>query len=66
MQKPVPSEDLNKPEYEVYYLPIHIVCKETSSKMKVHAVFDASAKSASGVSLNETFQFGPYDPFSST
>ena len=43
----------------MYYLPIHIVRKETSSTTKMHAVFDASAKLASVVSLNETFQDGP-------
>jgi hypothetical protein len=57
--EPVPGTDLNKPESKVFYLPIHVVRKEASSTAKVRAVFDASAKSASGVSLNETFLVGP-------
>ena len=40
-------------------MPVHIVRKETSSTTKVRAVFDASAKSSSGISLNETFLVGP-------
>ena len=39
-------------------MPIHVVRKETSSTTKVRAVFDASAKSSSGVSLNETLLIG--------
>lgn len=57
--EPVPDQDFNKPVSEVYYLPIHVVRKETSSTTKVRAVFDASAKSSSGLSLNETFIVGP-------
>ena len=55
----IPHQDLSKPENEVFYLPIHVVRKEASSTTKIRAVFDASAKSASGVSLNETFCVGP-------
>ena len=55
----VPEVDLHKPTSEVFYMPIHIVRKETSSTTKVRAVFDASAKSSSGISLNETFLVGP-------
>ncbi len=47
------AEGLNKPETEVYYLPIHVVHKKTSSTTKVRAVLDASS---SGVSL--TFLVG--------
>lgn len=43
----------------MFYLPIHVVRKEASSTTKVRAVFDASAKSSSGLSLNETFIVGP-------
>ena len=55
----IPDCDLIKPESEVFYLPIHVVRKDTSSTTKVRAVFDASAKSSSGVSLNQTFLVGP-------
>ena len=57
--EPVPTQDMHKPECKVFYLPIHVVRKESSSTTKIRAVFDASAKSSSGVSLNETFLVGP-------
>ena len=57
--EPVPTSSLNKSETEVFYLPVHVVRKESSSTTKVRAVFDASAKSASGLSLNETLLVGP-------
>ena len=55
----VPLEDLNKDTPEVYYLPMHAVWKESSTTTKVRAVFDASMKSTSGVSLNDTLMVGP-------
>ena len=55
----VPSADLEKPPQSVYYLPIHVVVKESSTTSKVRAVFDASAKTSSGVSLNDTLLVGP-------
>lgn len=57
--EPVPFEDLNKPENEVFYLPLHVVFKASSTTTKVRAVFDASAKSATGVSLNDKLMVGP-------
>lgn len=54
----VPPEDLNIPTSEVFYLPVHAVHKQASTTMKIHAVFDASMKSASGVSLNDTLMVG--------
>ena len=47
----VPIEDTDKDPFTVFYLPMHVVYKESSTTTKVRAVFDASAKSASGVSL---------------
>lgn len=55
----VPDADLEKPPETVFYLPMHIVRKESSSTTKTRAVFDASAKSSTGVSLNDTLLVGP-------
>ena len=55
----VPSADLERPREEVFYLPMHAVVKESSSTTKIRAVFDASAKSSSGVSLNNQLLIGP-------
>lgn len=42
-----------------YYIPHHAVYKATSSTTKTRVVFDASAKTTSGVSLNDTISVGP-------
>ena len=57
--EPVPTADLEKPEKDVFYLPMHAVNKESSTTTKIRAVFDASAKSSSGVSLNDLLLVGP-------
>ncbi len=57
--EPVPEADLEKSPQFVYYLPMHAVTKESSTTTKIRAVFDASAKSSTGVSLNETLLVGP-------
>ena len=57
--EPVPPADLGKPEKGVFYLLIHAVKKESSTTTKIRAVFDASAKSSSGVSLNDLLLVGP-------
>ena len=57
--EPVPQEDLEKPPHSVFYLPIHVVRKESSTTTKIRAVFDASAKTSSGLSLNDTLLIGP-------
>lgn len=50
--EPVPASDLKKPCSQVFHLPMQSVVKASSTTTKVRAVFDASARSASGVSLN--------------
>ena len=55
----VPSKDLDKPCEEVFYLPMHAVTKESSTTTQLRVVFDASAKTGSGVSLNDQLLVGP-------
>ena len=47
------------PTHRVFYLPIHVVQKESSTTTKVWADFDASAKSLTGMSLNDILLVGP-------
>ena len=54
----VPEADLDKPCKDVFYLPMHAVMKKSSTTTKVRAVFDASAKSSTGVSLNDQLMVG--------
>lgn len=42
-----------------YYLPHHAIFKESSLTTKTRVVFDASAKTNSGLSLNDTQYVGP-------
>ena len=49
----VPHSDLEKPPEQVFYLPMHTVRKDSSTTTKVRIVFDSSAKSSTGMSLND-------------
>lgn len=53
--KPIKSEITDS----VYYLPHHAVMKENSTTTKLRVVFDASAKTSSGITLNEKMMIGP-------
>ena len=57
--EPVPQADLEKPPSEVFYLPMHMVRKELSTTTKLRAVFDASAKTFTGTSLNDILLVSP-------
>ena len=55
----MPPSEINKPFGKTYYLPMHAVTKESSTSTKLRVVFDASARTTSGHSLNETLMVGP-------
>ncbi|GFS33645.1 integrase catalytic domain-containing protein [Trichonephila inaurata madagascariensis] len=53
----VPKHDYAK--REAYYLPHHEVLRDSSTTTKLSVVFDASAKSTTGHSLNDLLMVGP-------
>ena len=55
----VPDTDLEKPCQNVFYLPMHAVIKTSSTTTPIQAVFDTSAQSSTGVSLNDQLLVGP-------
>ena len=55
----IPATEQNKPHHETCYMPVHAVRKESSTTTKLRVVFDASAKTTSGASLNDQFLVGP-------
>ncbi|XP_055603942.1 uncharacterized protein LOC129752177 [Uranotaenia lowii] len=52
-------KEVNDSPKECYFLPHHAVFKESSSTTKIRVVFDASAASSTGISLNDTQLVGP-------
>ena len=55
-QRTHPPKDIQK---HTNYLPMCRVVKEASTTTKLHVVFDASAKTSSGVSSNDQLLSGP-------
>ena len=55
--EPVPLSNQLPPLH--YYLPMHAVFKHSSTTTKIRVVFDGSATTTSGTSLNQTLLVGP-------
>nr|XP_015905550.1 uncharacterized protein LOC107437918 [Parasteatoda tepidariorum] len=55
----VPNYEFSKPTSECFYLPHFGIIREESETTKLRVVFDASAKSEAGISLNDVLHFGP-------
>lgn len=53
----IPTETVD--EKTSFYLPHHAVTKAESTTTKLRVVFDGSAKSSTGISLNDTQKVGP-------
>ncbi|XP_026467582.1 uncharacterized protein LOC113371152 [Ctenocephalides felis] len=52
-------ENRNLDKHNYYYLPHHAIVREASLTTKLRVVFDASAKSSNGLSLNDILLPGP-------
>ena len=57
--RPCTTEELQIPSSQCYYLPMFGVVKTSSTTTKLRIVFDASAVTTSGWSLNDTLEAGP-------
>jgi len=55
----IPHNEINLTNSLTCYIPHHFVMKESSTTTKLRVVFDASAKTSSGVSLNDCLMVGP-------
>ena len=54
----VPTEEITKASNESFYMPHHFVFKEVSTTTKLRVVFDGSAKTSNGHSLNDALMVG--------
>lgn len=57
--KEIPANEINKYTNGVFYLPHHSVIKQSSTTTKLRVVFDGSAKSNTGTSINNAMITGP-------
>ena len=57
--RPCTAEELQLPSSSCYHLPMHGVVKASSTTTKLRIVFDGSAVTTSGWSLNNTLAVGP-------
>ena len=57
--QPVTAQEMTLPPASCYYMPMHGVHKDSSTTTKLRVVFDASAKTTSGTSLNDLLAVGP-------
>ena len=57
--RPCTPEESAMASREGYYMPMHCVRKVSSTTTKLRVVFDASAKTTSGLSYNDTLAVGP-------
>lgn len=53
------TEDKNASLNEGYFIPHHSVLKQSNLTTKFRVVFDASAKTSTGISLNDKLMTGP-------
>ena len=53
------ARDVTLPAASTFYLPMHGVVKDSSSTTKLRIVFYGSARSSTGVSLNDALLPGP-------
>lgn len=55
----IDTDNIHNLETNVFYLPHHCVINENSVTTKLRVVFDGSAKTSSGISLNDVLRVGP-------
>ncbi|XP_075261162.1 uncharacterized protein LOC142352893 [Convolutriloba macropyga] len=55
----VPENEMLLPKEKSYYLSHHCVFKDSSTTTKLRVVFDGSAKTTRGISLNDRLMVGP-------